>query len=157
MSMNGQEVFRFAVRAVPEIIERMLSRLGKLRFADEADMSVRANIAGVANTDAGADRAAKLDAGVSDDTAAASLGVDDIDLYLLHQANVRIIEAIAHRMKQPVEKFPTNLADYGNTSAASIPLLLDEVLRGCKFERGMRVALAGFGAGLSYGAALLEF
>ena len=79
------------------------------------------------------------------------------ELYVLHQANYRIIEAIARKLKQPIELFPHNLDRYGNTSAASIPILLDELNRAGKLKEGMPLCLAGFGAGLSYGAALLRW
>lgn len=83
------------------------------------------------------------------------LSADEIDYFVLHQANARIIEMIAKRMKQPMEKFPMNLQAVGNTSSAAIPLLLDELNRAGKLERGMKLVLSGFGAGLTYGACVM--
>lgn len=80
---------------------------------------------------------------------------DEIDLYLLHQANQRIIESIARHLKQPMEKFPVILNDHGNMSAACIPVLLDELNRSKKLKRGMKLAMAGFGAGLTWAGATL--
>ncbi|MBQ0042423.1 MAG: ketoacyl-ACP synthase III [Lachnospiraceae bacterium] len=79
----------------------------------------------------------------------------DIDVFLLHQANIRIIEAIAKSMKEPMEKFPVNIANYGNMSSASIPVLLDEQVRAGKINAGDRIIMSGFGAGLTYGACIL--
>lgn len=81
----------------------------------------------------------------------------DIRYYILHQANYRIIEAVAKRIGEPIEKFPHNIENYGNTTAASIPILLDEMNRARKLAEGDLICLSGFGAGLSYGAALLEW
>ncbi len=109
--MNGQEVYKFAVRTVPKAVAQVV---------EEAGMSM-----------------------------------DEIDLFLLHQANYRIIEAAAKRLGQPMEKFPTNLQECGNISAASVPILLDEVNRRGMIKKGDKIVLAGFGAGLTWGAALL--
>lgn len=112
-SMNGQEVYKFAVRTVPEAIERVLEKAG--------------------------------------------LKVEDIDLFLLHQANYRIIEGVSKRLKQPMEKFPTNLQEYGNISAASVAILLDNVNNHGMIKCGSKIVLAGFGAGLTWGATVLEW
>lgn len=112
-SMNGQEVYKFAVRTVPEAIERVVEKAG--------------------------------------------LKVDDIDLFLLHQANYRIIEGVSKRLKQPMEKFPTNLQEYGNISAASVAILLDNVNNHGMIRNGSKIVLAGFGAGLTWGATVLEW
>ena len=112
-SMNGQEVYKFAVRTVPEAIERVLEKAG--------------------------------------------LKVEDIDLFLLHQANYRIIEGVSKRLKQPMEKFPTNLQEYGNISAASVAILLDNVNNHGMIKSGSKIVLAGFGAGLTWGATVLEW
>ena len=77
--------------------------------------------------------------------------------YILHQANERIVKSVAKRLGEEMEKFPVNIADYGNTSSASIPILLDELNRKGDFSQGDLLVLAGFGAGLSYGASLLEW
>lgn len=81
---------------------------------------------------------------------------DDIDMYLLHQANIRIIESIAKRLKVDINKFPSNVSEVGNTSSASIPILLNEVRRAGNLKPGMKVVLSGFGAGLTYSACLME-
>ncbi|XP_022758924.1 3-oxoacyl-[acyl-carrier-protein] synthase 3 A, chloroplastic-like [Durio zibethinus] len=113
IQMNGQEVFRFAVRCVPQSIE---SALGK-----------------------------------------AGLVAASIDWLLLHQANQRIIDAVATRLEFPQEKVISNLANYGNTSAASIPLALDEAVRSGKVKPGHTIATAGFGAGLTWGSAIIRW
>ncbi|NLB28959.1 MAG: ketoacyl-ACP synthase III [Clostridiales bacterium] len=81
-------------------------------------------------------------------------GVDagDVDHFVCHQANRRIIESAAKRLKTPVEKFFINIENRGNTSAASIPIALDELNSTGALKRGDRVVLAGFGGGLTYGA-----
>ena len=88
---------------------------------------------------------------------AAGMTVDDVDWLLLHQANIRIMEAVASRLGIPMEKVIANLGDYGNTSAASIPLALDEAVRSGKVKPGDVIACAGFGAGLSWGASILKW
>ncbi|NES01669.1 MAG: ketoacyl-ACP synthase III [Okeania sp. SIO2F4] len=113
ISMNGKEVYRFAVQKVPEVIEKTLFR--------------------------------------------ADIGVDKIDWLLLHQANQRIIDAVANRLKIPSEKVISNLSNYGNTSAASIPLALDEAVRKGKVKSGDIIAASGFGAGLTWGAVIFEW
>lgn len=82
--------------------------------------------------------------------------VEDIDYFIVHQANRRIIEAVAKRLKTDIEKFPMNLQEYGNTSSASIPILLDELRREGTLKKGHRILMAGFGAGLSWGAGILD-
>lgn len=113
MKMDGQAVFKFAVRRVPEVIGEVLE--------------------------------------------ANSVAPGDISCYILHQANRRIVEAVAKRLGEPVEKFPMNLQEYGNTSSASIPILLDELNRSGALKKGQKIVLAGFGAGLSWGASVLEW
>ena len=112
-AMNGQEVYKFAVRTVPKTVLQAVQGAG--------------------------------------------LELEEIDLFLLHQANYRIIEAVAKRLRQPLEKFPTNLQEYGNISAASVPILLDDVNRDGKIKKGSKIVLAGFGAGLTWGAAVVEW
>lgn len=111
--MNGQEVFKFAVKKVPQCINQVLE-------------------------ESGAD-------------------INEIKYFVLHQANYRIVEAAARRMKQPMEKFPMDMDRLANTSSASVPLLLDELNRSGKLERGDKLVLAGFGAGLTWGAAYMEW
>lgn len=113
ITMNGQEVYRFAVKRVPEVIEKALYR--------------------------------------------ANLTVDQVDWLILHQANQRILDAVAQRLKIPPEKVISNLANYGNTSAASIPIALDEAVREGKIKVGDTIATAGFGAGLTWGAAIFQW
>jgi 3-oxoacyl-[acyl-carrier-protein] synthase-3 len=85
----------------------------------------------------------------------AGLTVGDIDLFVLHQANVRIIESVAKRLKVDISKFPMNLDRVGNMSSATIPVLLDELNREGRIKEGDRLVLSGFGAGLTYGASIL--
>ena len=113
IQMDGQEVYRFATRRVPQCIEEALSDAG--------------------------------------------LTVPDIDLFVLHQANARIIDAVAKRLHADRDKFPTNLERVGNLSSASIPVLLDELNRQGKLHRGDRIVLAGFGAGLTIGACVMTW
>ncbi|MBW4520429.1 MAG: ketoacyl-ACP synthase III [Scytolyngbya sp. HA4215-MV1] len=87
----------------------------------------------------------------------AGYSIGQVDWLLLHQANQRILDAIAQRLKIPTEKVISNLANYGNTSAASIPLALDEAVRQGKIRPGDTIAASGFGAGLSWGATLFQW
>lgn len=109
--MDGQEVYKFAVRQVPACIQDALKK--------------------------------------------ANLTVDDIDHFVLHQANIRIIEAVAKRLKVDISKFPVNVDRVANMSAATIPVLLDELNREGKLHKGEKLVLSGFGAGLTYGACVL--
>ncbi len=111
VSMNGQEVYKFAVKTVPKVIEEAVKKAG--------------------------------------------LEVEDIDLFVLHQANLRIIESVAKRLHQPMEKFPTNLEECGNISAASVPILLDNINKHGMICEDKKIVLAGFGAGLTWGATVL--
>ncbi|MDZ7950265.1 beta-ketoacyl-ACP synthase III [Nostoc sp. DedQUE09] len=113
ITMNGKEVYRFAVQKVPEIIDKALFQ--------------------------------------------ANISVDQIDWLILHQANQRIIDAVAQRLNIPEHKVISNLAQYGNTSAASIPLALDEAVRQGKIKPNDIVATSGFGAGLTWGAAIFQW
>mmetsp|Transcript_252 Transcript_252/g.268 ORF Transcript_252/g.268 Transcript_252/m.268 type:complete len:402 (+) Transcript_252:222-1427(+) len=94
---------------------------------------------------------------VSEALAEAQLTPDDVDWLLLHQANIRIMETVAKRLNIPSEKIITNLASYGNTSAGSIPLALSEAVRSGQVKKGDVIATAGFGAGLSWGSAILRW
>ncbi len=109
--MDGQEVYKFAVKQVPLCIQDALTKAG--------------------------------------------LTVDEIDHFILHQANVRILEAVAKRLKVDVSKFPMNLDRVGNMSSATIPVLLDELNREGKLKKGEKIVLSGFGAGLTYGACVM--
>lgn len=111
--MDGQAVYKFAVKTVPAAITEALDKAG--------------------------------------------ISADQVKYFLLHQANIRIIEAVAKKMSQPIEKFPTNLQECGNISAGSVPILLDFVNQEGKLVKGDKIVLAGFGAGLTWGAAVLTW
>ena len=82
---------------------------------------------------------------------------DEIKYFVLHQANRRILDLIAKRLKVDMDKIPMNLDHYGNTSSASIPILLDELNKNNLLEAGDKLILSGFGGGLTWGAVLLEW
>ena len=86
-----------------------------------------------------------------------NLTVDDIDWFIPHQANLRIIETTASLLKYPMEKVIVNVEKYANTSSASIPAALHEAVMDGRIKRGQKILLAAFGAGLTSGAALIEF
>ena len=111
--MEGQSVFKFAVKKVPECIDEVLNKAGK--------------------------------------------NIDDVELFVLHQANLRILTSISKRKKIPMDKIPVNLDTCGNTSAASVPILLDKVNKEGKIKENDLILLAGFGAGLTWGAALIQW
>lgn len=87
-----------------------------------------------------------------------SLSLDDIEYYLLHQANSRILDKMAKKMKVDRQKFPANMMEYGNTSAASIPILLSEcVEKGIiKLDGSQTILLSGFGGGLTWGTLIVK-
>ncbi|MCM1156976.1 MAG: ketoacyl-ACP synthase III [Bacteroidales bacterium] len=87
----------------------------------------------------------------------AGMTKDEVDYYVLHQANARIIASVAKKMEIPMEKFPMNVEHCGNTSSASIPILLDEMNREGLLEPGNRIVICGFGGGLTWGAQLIEW
>ena len=111
--MNGREVYRFGVNAMPDACERLLAKTG--------------------------------------------LTAADIDLFVPHQANVRIIDSAAQRLGLPPEKVFVNLERYGNTSGASIPIALDEAARQGRLREGMLALTVGFGGGLAWGANLIRW
>lgn len=113
VTMNGKEVYRFAIDRVPEAIDKVIHQ--------------------------------------------ANLTSADIDWLILHQANQRIMDAVAARLNIAPDKVISNVADYGNTSAASIPIALNEAVRSGKIKSGDTIATSGFGAGLSWGAAILRW
>ena len=84
------------------------------------------------------------------------LSTDEVDLYIPHQANIRIINAAVDVLKVPRSKVFSNLEKYGNTSAGSIPIALDEALAQGRVKRGQTVVISGFGAGLTWGTAVLK-
>ncbi|WP_437191940.1 beta-ketoacyl-ACP synthase III [Planctomicrobium sp. SH527] len=83
--------------------------------------------------------------------------VDDVSLFLLHQANIRIINAAAEQLGIPEEKLFNNLQKYGNTSAASIPIVIDEAVQAGRLQRGDLALLCGFGGGLTWGTGLFRW
>jgi 3-oxoacyl-[acyl-carrier-protein] synthase-3 len=85
------------------------------------------------------------------------LGVADVNLFILHQANIRIIDAVAEALKIPLSRTFNNVERYGNTAAASIPMCLHEALMAGRIRQGDLVLLAGFGTGFSWGASLLRW
>ena len=87
----------------------------------------------------------------------AGVTVENVDHLLPHQANTRIMDVVAERLGIPADKVICNLLDYGNTSSASIPIALDEAVRSGRVKKGDLIACAGFGAGLSWGAALMRW
>jgi 3-oxoacyl-[acyl-carrier-protein] synthase-3 len=86
---------------------------------------------------------------------AAGVDLADIDVVVPHQANARIVEVLARRLQLPIEKFLVNIENYGNTSSASIPLVLDEAVNDGRIRPGNRILLVTFGAGLTWGATVL--
>ncbi len=113
LTMNGPEVFKFAVRSMTESAEVAVARAG--------------------------------------------ISMKDIDVVIPHQANLRIIDAAARRLNIPYERFIRNLDRYGNTSAASIPLALDETVREGRIHSGDHILLSSFGAGLSWATMVLRW
>lgn len=111
--MEGTEVFKFAVKAMPEAVNRVLEKSG--------------------------------------------LNKGDIDFLVPHQANIRIIESAAKRLGVSMEKVGLSIDKYGNMSSASIPVTLFEEYDNGKFKKGDRIVIVGFGAGLTYGAVLLNW
>lgn len=92
-------------------------------------------------------------------TAAEKIGFDlnELDKVVPHQANMRIIETAMKYLKQPMEKAVVNIDHHGNTSSASIPIALDEGIRSGQIQRGDKICLVGFGAGLTYAAIIMEY
>lgn len=87
----------------------------------------------------------------------AGVTADELDWVLLHQANIRIMETVAKKLGVPMDKVLSNLDEYGNTSAGSIPLCLDQAVKEGKVKPGDLIAVSGFGAGLSWGAAIVRW
>ncbi len=87
----------------------------------------------------------------------AGLTMDDVDLIVPHQANLRIIEASARSLKLPMDRFVVNIEKYGNTSTASIPIAIVEAVAAGRIKPNDKVVLVGFGGGLTWGAALVEW
>lgn len=95
--------------------------------------------------------------GIEKAAKATGLSPEETDYFFLHQANLRIIETARKKLGLPEEKFPVNIQKYGNTSAASIPLLLDEWNRAGKLKKGQRLVFCAFGAGLTTGTAAIDW
>ncbi|HWR43216.1 beta-ketoacyl-ACP synthase III [Sporomusa sp.] len=111
--MNGNEVFKFAVKVMGEAAVKALEDAG--------------------------------------------LNSGDVDCLIPHQANIRIIQSAAKRLKLPLDKVMVNVDKYGNTSAASIPIALDEAVHSGKIKQGDTVVLVGFGAGLTWASAVIKW
>jgi 3-oxoacyl-[acyl-carrier-protein] synthase-3 len=94
---------------------------------------------------------------VSDCLAHCNLTMDDVSMMVSHQMNARIIESASRRLNIPPDKVFINISEYGNTSAASVPIAFDECVRMGKIKRGDIVILVAFGAGLTWGANIIEF
>ena len=86
-----------------------------------------------------------------------SFSSDEVDWLVLHQANQRILDSVGDKLKIPKEKILSNLEKFGNTSAATIPLMMDEAIRNNTIRQNDIIASSGFGAGLSWGAALIKW
>ena len=99
----------------------------------------------------------RLEEAAREALAANGLSVQDLDLYIPHQANTRIIAAVAERLGLPADKVMVNIDRYGNTSAASIPLALDEAVRGGRIKTGDVILMEAFGGGLTWASALLRW
>ena len=87
----------------------------------------------------------------------AGLTAADVSLFVLHQANIRIVQTAMERLGIPADKVALNLDRYGNTSAGSIPLCLDEAMRSDRIQHGNVILMCGFGAGLTWGTALYRW
>ena len=94
---------------------------------------------------------------ISRTLAEVSVDPDQVDHYLVHQANTRIITAIRNYLHQPDEKFPVNITDHGNSSSSSCPILLDECRRAGRFNEGDLIVMSAFGAGFVSGAVLFKW
>lgn len=113
IKMNGNEVFKFAVRIMEEASKEVARRAG--------------------------------------------IGLEEVALFIPHQANIRIIDSAARRLKIPQEKIFVNVHKYGNTSSASIPIALDEAYREGRIKDGDLLLLVGFGAGLTWGSTVIRW
>lgn len=111
--MNGKEVYKFAVNALPRSARKAAEKAG--------------------------------------------ISIDEIDWFIPHQANIRIIQTAAERLGVSMDKFIVNIAEYSNTSSATVTLALNEGVADGRIQRGQKICLVGFGAGLVYGAIVMEF
>jgi 3-oxoacyl-[acyl-carrier-protein] synthase-3 len=87
----------------------------------------------------------------------AGVGADELKLLIPHQANLRIIEAVRERLGMPAEKVVLNIDRYGNTSSASIPISLDEVVRARRIKPGDHIGFVAFGGGVTWGASVIRW
>ena len=87
----------------------------------------------------------------------AELAPEDIKYFVLHQANIRILQSVAKRLKVSDDKFPVSLDHCGNISAASVPILLDEINKKGMLSAGDKIVLSGFGAGLTWASTVIEW
>ncbi|MBW7988334.1 beta-ketoacyl-ACP synthase III [Lactobacillus helveticus] len=94
---------------------------------------------------------------INDALKQANLTADDVDCFVLHQANRRIVERIADELAVSMAKFPINIDEYGNTAAASEPILLDQLVKQKIIKRGDVIALSGFGGGLTVGTMIMKY
>ena len=85
------------------------------------------------------------------------MSVHEVDLFLMHQANIRIIDSACEQLGIPREKVFINLDRYGNTSGGSIPIVMDEAFQSGRINRGDTILLSGFGAGLAWGTGLFRW
>ena len=113
VSMNGQEVFKSAVKTMASLSEKVVAEAKK--------------------------------------------SMNDVDWFIPHQANLRIIEAVGNRFNFPLEKVVINVDKYANTSSATVPIALDEAIRDGRIKRGDNILIAAFGAGLTSGAIFLKY
>ncbi len=88
---------------------------------------------------------------------AQQVGIEEIDLFLFHQANMRINQYVAQTLAPPPEKLGHNIQRYGNTTAATIPILLAEAVESGKLKRGMKIAMVAFGSGFTWGGAIADW
>lgn len=86
----------------------------------------------------------------------AGISVDQLDWIIPHQANTRIIEYVSKKMAIPINKFYLNIEQFGNTSAASVPIAYAQAIEQNKIQKGHKIVLVGFGGGLTYGACYVE-
>jgi 3-oxoacyl-[acyl-carrier-protein] synthase-3 len=98
-----------------------------------------------------------LGALVTETLSANGITRDELDWLIPHQANIRIIEAIAKRLELPMEKVIVTIGEQGNTSAASVPLALDTGIRDGRIQRGQLLLLEAFGGGFTWGSALIRY
>jgi 3-oxoacyl-[acyl-carrier-protein] synthase III len=98
-----------------------------------------------------------LTSSIQEVLSAAQMNIGDVDLFILHQANVRILDAVAEELRIDPRKMIINLDRYGNTSSGSIPLTLDECMQEGKIRAGSNLLLSGFGGGLAWGTGLFRW